>query len=172
MYNHLYSFIASHGINDIYFPFFLWFPIYSINMILSIFIPFNILNGLLFIGSIEHFSHDINLSFNQTLFISLPLIYYKDKKYIQDFIFFYLTCIHTPKSYYKNNLSIIQYIPCLILYIIIYNNKSFTNIIEYMIYNPGKKYKNVYFHKLLLGIIQSHVCLHFIASNYYYNLNK
>ena len=177
MYDHLYSYISSHGINDIYYPFYMWFPIYSFTISISFLIPLSILNIILFIGTIQHFSHDINLSFNQTLIISIPLLRYKDKKYIQNFILFYLCMIHLPYAYYNINLlfihhSLIQYIPSLITYLIVYNNKSLIDIIEYMIYFPGKEYKNIYLQKLIIGIINSHTLLHFIVSNYYYNLNK
>ena len=173
MINHLLAFISSHGINDFIYPLYTWFPIYSITIISSILVPLDILNSLLIIGTIEHFSHDMNLSFYHMSFISLPLLNYRENRYIQNFIIIYLGFIHTPLAYYKlyHKLSLINYILNSITYYIVFNNKSLTDIIEYMIYFPGKEYKNIYLQKLLLGIINSHIILHFIASNDYYNLN-
>ena len=173
MINHLLSFISSHGINDLIYPLYTWLPIYSITIISSVLSPLFILNSFLIIGTIEHFSHDMNLSFYHILFISLPLLKYRENRYTQNFIIFYLGFIHTPLAYRKlyHKLSLINYILNFITYYIVFNNERLINNIKSMIYQPGKKNKDIYLQKLLLGIINSHIILHFIVSSDYYNLN-
>ena len=159
--HHLISFISSHGICDIFKP--LWFPIYSASVAISLITPLQYLNISLLIGTIYHFSDDLNLTYQKTSYIMMPLIVFKENRNVQNMILGYISIIHTPISYYNisQDKEFFYWIPlCLTTYVSTLKIPILRNTLHDMIYKPGKELKNKYLQKIFIGIINAHVILH------------
>ena len=161
--NHLISFISSHGICDLFSPFYKWCPIYSTSVVISLVAPLQLLNVTLLMGTIYHFSTDLNLSYQTTTLIMIPLVVLKEKQFIQNVIVGYIGFIHTPFAYYHiiQEKEFFYWMPlCLTTYGFVLKTPILRNTLQDMIYKPGKELKNKYLQKLFIGIINAHVILH------------
>ena len=161
--NHLLSFISSHGICDMFSPFYKWFPIYSGSVLISLVVPLQLLNITLLTGTIYHFSDDLTISYQTTSLIMIPLIVFKEKLLVQNLIMGYIGFIHTPFAYYYiiQEKEFFYWMPlCLTTYGIVLKTPKLRNPLQEMIYKPGKELKNKYLQKILIGIINAHVILH------------
>lgn len=155
MFLSIISWISVHGITDIFLPYQLWMPIYSLSL-LSLLIPMNILNTITFILSCIHFSYD-NIIPTEYIPWILGILLYNGTHPISIYsILSYMSLIHVPIHYSQLSLSILQ---CMFIFI------SFLWISQWyylqhtlsIIISSGGRYPNTYTHKLLLGIINSHI---------------
>jgi hypothetical protein len=152
---HILTFIATHGITDIFLPIHLWFPIYTISFI-CLFIPMKLLNCITLLLSVIHFYQDNIFTYHQIIFGLCILLYYGDYLLSQILILFYLCIIHIPIHYYHFTFTHIQYIFLILTYIVIYYLQFIQDTLIIII-KSGGKLPNNYIHKLLLLIINSHV---------------
>jgi len=149
MEKNMISFVASHGILDTHISPYLWCPIYSSITLLFYFVNINTIHLAVYLGSIHHFSKDLELSYLTTTMSSLPLIYYKDNHISQKLILYYLSLIHTPLAYYQflkvNEINL-------------YTLKRFNDILLQMLHNPGRDIRR-FEQKIFLSILFSHIVL-------------
>ena len=157
---HLIAFISSHGILDMYESFHYWIPIYSFIIFLFTFLELYTIHFFVYLGSIYHFSKDLDVNPMTTTLISFPLLYYRNYRLSQRFILYYLSFIHTPLAYYhffkKYNLDLCILSLTLLTYISVFKIKRFNDTLQLMINNPGVDIQR-YEQKLFLSILFSHI---------------
>ena len=159
MMRFLLSWISFHGITDIFLPCSQWLPYYSLCP-LSIFIPMKVLNTSSIVISMIHFYQD-NILPLEIIIIGLPiLLYYGDNSYSQYIIMGYMSCIHVPIHITSIYLTIYQWIFTIFVFCCIYQMNYLLNHLSSIIHSGGRL-PNTTLHKLLLGIIHSHIFTNF-----------
>ena len=162
MEKNMISFVASHGILDTHLSPYLWLPIYSSITLLFYFMNINTIHLAVYLGSIHHFSKDLELSYLTTTMSSLPLIYYKDNHISQKLILYYLSLIHTPLAYYQflkvNEINLYTLSLPLVTYVSVLKIKRFNDILLQMLHNPGRDIRR-FEQKIFLSILFSHIVL-------------
>jgi len=165
MEKNMISFVASHGILDTHLSPYLWLPIYSSITLLFYFMNINTIHLAVYLGSIHHFSKDLDLSYLTMTISSLPLIYNKDNHISQKIILYYLSLIHTPIAYYQffkeNEITLYTLSLPLVTYVSVLKIKRFNDILLQMLQNPGKDIKR-FEQRIFLSILFSHIVVHSI----------
>jgi hypothetical protein len=152
---HILTFIATHGITDIFLPIHLWLPIYTFSL-LFIFIPMNLLNSITFLLSVIHFQQDNIFSYEQIVFGLFILLYFGKTYLSQIIILLYMCLFHVPIHYGKFTFIYIEYTFLILTYIVIYHLQFIQNTLNIIIKSGGLLPNNS-IHKLLLSIINAHV---------------
>ena len=156
MDRYIYTWIAFHGITDILLPLEIWLPFYIISPI-TLFIPFDILNFITILLSTLHFSYDLYfINYFDMLLLLLILLYFGEYKFSQYIIISYMSLIHIPLHLYKINYDYFNILLLLLTYFIFYNLDLLMNNIKIILESGGRLPNNNY-HKLLLGVINSHI---------------
>ena len=155
MYSLLLSWIATHGITDIFLSPQLWIPIYSLSL-LSLLIPMKLLNISTYILSCIHFSYDNSIPTEYIPWILFILLYNGTHPLSHYTILTYMSFIHVPIHYLQFSLTMFQSIFVIGFFICI-SNIYYLQHTLYIILISGGRYPNTYTHKLLLGIINSHI---------------
>ena len=151
----IYSWISFHGITDVLVPLHIWFPTYSLSTI-SLFIPMNILNSITIALSCIHFYYDYLLTFPQIAFSLLILLYYGKETWSQIILLTYMSVIHVPIHFMSINIDIYCLLLLMITFIIFYHCDLLMNTLDQIIISGGFLPDNKE-HKLLLGVINSHI---------------
>jgi hypothetical protein len=152
---HILTFIATHGITDIFLPIHLWLPIYTCSL-LCICLPMYLLNSISLLLSVIHFYQDNMFTYTQLIFGLSILLYYGEKYLSQITILLYMFIIHVPSHYHKFTFTYIEYIFLILTYIVIYHLQFIQNTLNIII-KSGGLLPNNYIHKILLSIINAHV---------------
>lgn len=150
------SLIAFHGITDLYKRNLYIIPMYSLVTTTSIFIPMNLLNAITIVNSSYHFSHDGYLNKKQMLICLFYLLYYGEYRWSQNIMLGYMGFIHTPIHFSHLYLSDNEIAFTLCTLICIYYWDGLLKLLKQIIYSGGRQ-PNTLYHKLLLGIINSHI---------------
>ena len=120
----------------------------------------NTIHLAVYLGSIHHFSKDLDLSYLTMTISSLPLIYYKDNHISQKLILYYLSLIHTPLAYYQflkeNEITLYTLSLPLVTYVSVLKIKRFNDVLLQMLQNPGKDIKR-FEQRIFLSILFSHI---------------
>ena len=152
---HVLTFIATHGITDLFLPIDLWLPIYIFSLLLICF-PMYLLNSITILLSIIHFYQDNVFSYNQLIFGLCILLYYGTSYLSQITILLYMCMIHIPNHYNNFTFTYHQYIFLFITYFVIYH-LQFIHKTLHIIIKSGGLLPNNSIHKILLVIINAHV---------------
>ena len=150
-----YTWIAFHGITDLILPIHYWLPVYILSPI-SIIIPIKLLNSITFILSGIHFSYDCLIDIRYIYIILYFLLYYGYTKISQYFILIYMSLIHVPIHFSKIEMTLLAYYLIPVTFIIFYNFDILHYLLNDIVKSGGRSLNNNY-HKLLLGIINSHI---------------
>ena len=161
----LFTWIAFHGITDIFFCK-LWLPIYIFIVPISIYIPNTLLNIPIVILSINHFSKDL-IYFTPFEYYITPIllasgIYYHKKNIAQDLIKGYLSLIHVPNHLYKIEYDINISFILFITFITIYNIEPLLIEMDEFIKKIDDREVNMK-RKYLYGVILSHTMCNIIS---------
>ena len=150
----IYTWIAFHGITDIFLPIKKWMPFYLLSPVYAI-LPKRLLYTTTFFKSIIHFYEDCIFNITTISLGLFLLLYYGKHRLSQYIILTYMSLIHVPIHFYRIELSDSQILFLIIIYIIFYKIQYLHNKIEKLIKNGGIIDNNI--DKLLLGVINSHI---------------
>ena len=164
------SFIAFHGITDIYKRSQYIIPLYSLLITSSILVPVSLLNTLTIILSSIHFSEDNIFNEYQIFFFLSVLLYYGEQEWSQNIMLGYMSCIHTPLHFYRLQLSVKEYIPCICFLIFIYQWNGFIELLKKIVVSGGRE-PNTITHKMLLGVINGHILCNIPIKRFYWDSN-
>ena len=148
------TWIAFHGITDIFMPLRKWLPFYLLSPVYAI-LPKRLLYTTTFIKSVIHFYEDCIFDIKTISFALFLLLYYGKHRLSQYIILTYMSLIHVPIHLYRIEPNNSQIVFLIFMFSVFYKIDILHRKIENIVINGGKIENNI--DKLLIGIVNSHI---------------
>ena len=152
------TWIAFHGITDIFLPIRKWLPFYLLSPVYAI-LPKRLLYTTTFLKSVIHFYEDCIFDITTISFGLFLLLYYGKYRLSHYIILTYMSLIHVPIHLYRIELNDSQIVFLIIMFTVFYKIDILHRKIENIVINGGKIENNI--DKLLIGIVNSHILCNF-----------
>lgn len=161
----IYTWIAFHGITDIFMPIRKWLPFYLLSPVYAI-LPKRLLYTTTFLKSVIHFYEDCIFDITTISFGLFLLLYYGKYRLSQYIILSYMSLIHVPIHLYRIELNDCQIVFLIFMFSVFYKINILHKKIENIVINGGIIDNNV--DKLLIGIVNSHILCNFCKNAHIY----
>ena len=147
------SWIAFHGITDIFTDNWYYFYLFSP---LCIFLSQDVVNTVTFVLTIIHFNQDDIVPLEILIQSLLFLVYFGEYRFSQYLILSYMSLVHVPLHLSRIQLDYYKILVLMMTYTFMYHFTYLIHVIDTII-KSGGRLPNTYSHKLLLGVINSHI---------------